>query len=429
MGGKSKGQLNYLIGLILIFWSSFSFADVLSLKQAIEIAREINPDIKSLQNQFESAQAKKRQSLAPTEPTASITYNDLDKAFNIPNSGSTVYQLNQPFAFPGKAWVNHAALDHQAQSIFYQLKAKELDVANTVKSAYFGLALAQKNIELNAETKASYERIMATARRRYEAGAITQVDLLNAEIALYSNVNDLADLETTEKTALAQLNNFLGKSSEAPTQVESMDKIRRASHPHMSLTEAQDKMVQNRPEIKSAIELTEAADKTYSLAKMSLLPDFQITLGTTNYNLAAASPINSVTSQTQTWMVGLQATIPIWGLFNERETIRGASYDKAAADANLSSLHLQSNIALQSALQNLNALDKKILNYEDHLLDLSEQALKIAMVSYSSGKVDFQTLSDTATARRQIRHDYYGLIINYLTSYSAFGQLVGEEFP
>ncbi len=427
MFGNGKGQLCLLTSLAILIWSSLSFADVLSLKQAIDTAREVNPDIRSLQNQFESAQAKTRQSLAPTEPTASITYNDLDKAFNVPNSGSTVYQINQPLAFPGKAWVNHASLGHQAQSIYYQLKAKELDVANTVKGAYFGLALAQKNIELNSETKASYERIMATARRRYETGAITQVDLLNAEIALYSNLNDLADLETAEKTARAQLNNFLGKPSEAPTQVQSMDQIRRTNHPHMSLTEAQDKMVQNRPEIKSAVELTEAADKTYSLAKMSLLPDFQLTAGTTNYNLLAASPIGSVTPQTQTWMVGIQATIPLWGFFNERETIRGASHDKAAAEANLSSLHLQSNIALESALENLNALNKKILNYEDHLLDLSEQALKIALVSYSSGKIDFQTLSDTATARRQIRHDYYGLIINYLTSYSAYGQLIGEE--
>jgi outer membrane protein TolC len=367
-------------------------------------------------------------SIAPTEPTFSINYNDLNKAFNVPNSASTSYLLTQPIAFPGKAWVNKSALDHQSRSIFYQLRSKELDIANTVKTTYYQLALAQQNLELNAETKASYERILAIAKRRYEAGAITQVDLLNSEIALYSNLNDLADLETTAKTTLAQLNALLGRPLDAVLTVEPIKVLgQKISKPILAPAEAEDKMTESRAEINSAKELSAAAEKSYTLAKMSLLPDFQLTGGTTTYNFAPASPLANGSGATQTFMVGLQLTVPIWGLLNERETVVAASHDKATAEANLASINIQSKTALESSLENLKSLQKKISNYEDHLLALSEQAFRSAMVSYSSGKIDFQTLAEAATVRRQVRHDYYGLIINYLTSYSAYGQLIGED--
>jgi cobalt-zinc-cadmium efflux system outer membrane protein len=427
-----------LVIILSTICATKSLADILKLNNAIELAKSLSPELRSLYNQVESAEARGRQALAPSEPTLSISYNDLDKSFNVPNSGSTVYQITQPIAFPGKALVNHSAIAHQAQSIFYLLKAKELDVAHSVKTAYFNLILAKRNIELNSETKSSYERILAIAKRRYEAGAITQVDLLNAEIALYSSENDLADLESAEKIARGMLNSYIGRGADFPTAIESLDSVRRSPMPEINISDAQNTMLFHRPEIKSASEVLEAANKSYALAKMSLLPDFQLTLGTTKYNLLAANPVSSgmfpsgspdgsPNYSSQTYMVGIQASIPLWGLFNEKEAISAAAHDRAAAESNLSTLHIQSNLAIQSAIESLKTLNTKILNYENHLLGLSEQSLRIALASYSSGKIDFQTLADSAAARRQIRHDYYGLIVNYLTSFSAYGQLLGEE--
>lgn len=188
-------------------------------------------------------------------------------------------------------------------------------------------------------------------------------------------------------------------------------------------------MFANRPEIQAVHETAEAADSSYTLAKMSFLPDFQLIAGTTNYNATGASPLTaSNPGSRETYLLGVQATIPLWFFFNERESIVSASHDNAAAEAQVAIMNNQSKVALETALATLNALKNKIENYENHLLPLSEQSFNVALVSYSSGKIDFQSLADTATSRRGVKKDYYNLIVNYLTNYSALGQLLGEDF-
>ena len=96
---------------------------------------------------------------------------------------------------------------------------------------------------MNSEQRSSYERILAIAKRRYEAGAITQVDLLNAQTTLYSNDNDLADLTAAERQARGQLNVLLGNPPEMALEVDSLPK---RIHPKVDFDKALQTMVENR---------------------------------------------------------------------------------------------------------------------------------------------------------------------------------------
>ena len=202
----------------------------------------------------------------------------------------------------------------------------------------------------------------------------------------------------------------------------------------MDYIEAESQMLAHRNEIQAAQYQLSAAGKACGLAWMQLLPDFQLTAGTTFYNVPAASPLSSTPQAvatggwpTHTYLAGIQIQIPLWFLFNEREVIVGASHDRAAADANLSVVYEQSRNSLKSAVESINANRIKIENYQKHMLPMAEQSLNIALISYGAGKIDFQFLSDTATARRSIRFAYAGAIVNMLNSYAAYGQLIGED--
>ena len=407
--------------IILLVFQSHGEASEISLREAIKQALISSPEIRGIKSQVESLEAKANQALAPTEPTIGVQYNDMDHAFNIGNPGATVYQVTQPIGFPGKAFVNKGALDEQAKSVFFQLKSKELEVSNNTKSAYYQIALTEKFKVLNEEQRNSFEKILAIARRRYEAGSITQVDFLNAQIGLYSTGNELSDIESSYRQAQDQLNVILGNE---PGESLTVRQLHVEIKTLLTNKEAERLMRENRFEIKSAIHQANASEKSYKAAKLSLLPDFQVTLGETQYNYQTASPVNPLTT---TYLAGISMTIPIWSLFNERESISSASHDRAAANANVDSVSRLSRIALSSAMENLNSLKIKIENYEKHLLPLVEQSFNIALISYSSGKIDFQSLSDTASTRRSIKKDYYSLLVNYALSYSVLGQLLGED--
>jgi outer membrane protein TolC len=87
----------------------------------------------------------------------------------------------------------------------------------------------------------------------------------------------------------------------------------------------------------------------------------------------------------------------------------------------------QSKTALEVAVDTILSTKTKIENFEKHLLPLSEQSLNLALIDYSSGKIDFQTLSDTAAVRRQARLNYAQAVVTYLTQYAIYGQLIGED--
>lgn len=405
-----------------------ALAASLSLPDAVRVALEKSPDVRALENQVESAHARKRQALAPAEPSFQATSQDMLGAFRLSAPTSTVYQISQTVGFPGRALLNRAALSEQAQAVGAQLKATRLQVAANVKQAYYQLALARKNIELNNEQRNSYTRILAIAKRRYESGAITQVDLLNAQTTLYSNDNDLADLTASERQARGQLNVLLGNAPGTPLEVDALPK---RIHPKVDFEKALQTMIENRAEIQAAKHQVNASEKTQKLAYMSLLPDFQLAAGTTFYNVPGASPLssfmNNAPEANHTYMAQVSIAIPIWGLFNEREAIVAATHDWQAAEANLDSLFNQSKVALQTAVESLESLRTKIENSEQRILPLAEQSFNLALTNYSSGKIDFQTLQDTASARRSYKRDYASNLVSYLNAYTTYGQLIGEE--
>ncbi len=409
---------------ISILWPLTATAVTLSLSDAISQAQEKSPDVGALRHQADSARAKARQALSPTEPTFQITYNDMEQPTSFTGRASSVYSLTQPIAFPGKAWVTRSVQSKQAQALEAQMRSTELQVSANVKAAYYQLSAARQNLQLDQQQKVYYERILAIAKRRYESGSITQVDLLNAQVSMFSIENDMNDIGATEKSALAQLNVALKNPTDTAIEVEPI-KVVRKTRP--SLEEAEKRMLEKRNEIRAARFQADAADNSKTLAWMGLLPDFQLTAGTTYYNIPVASPLNGGSGNTHTYFVGVQMTLPIWFIFNERENIVSATHDMAAAESSLTSVLNQSRTTLVATLQQIESTEKKIDNYEKHLIPLAEQSLNLALINYSAGKVDFQALSESATARLNTTRDYLATSVVYLTSYATLSQLLGEE--
>lgn len=401
-------------------------ADILSLEDAIKRATIHSPDIQVLVAQKKSAGLKAAQALAPTEPTIALTLQDMNTPVHgINGQASRAFTFTQPFAFPGKAFLAQSALEYQAKAVGAQLRAMELTISTSVRTAFYQLAIARENLRLNAEQRLFYERILAIAKRRYEAGAITQVDLLNAEIALHANDNDTSDLHSVEHTAAIQLNTIMGQPSE---EALDLGRLKFDRKPAVEFSKLEDRMLGGRQELKVALFQEQASEKTFHLALMSWLPDFQVSAGTTFYDIETASPINaSPGGGAHSYFVGLQMTLPIWFVFDQRLTMKGAASDLRSATANSHVLLQQSRLALETAVDSFKTSETKIANFEAHILPLTEQSLNLAIINYGAGKIDFQTLADTATARRVNRQNYLSTVTAYYNAYTTIGQLIGED--
>jgi outer membrane protein TolC len=399
------------------------FADTLSVEQAVQIAKDRNPDISNLRHQMLAAEAQARQALAPQDPSVSASYNDMNQAFNPSTDGSQVFGISQSFTFPGKAVLNWSAGRDQAKSLRAQMRSTELGVAGTVKGAYYQLALARKNVDLNKEQEQILEQIVSIVKRRYEAGSVTEVDVANAQMNQYTNQMSLADLVLAEKTAQAQLNVLLGHPAEDELAVEPLPDP--STVPAVDRATAEAKMNASNPQIQSNAFLASQARKNLALAWMGLLPDFQV--GVSDNQYYPLHPNYASSPLIQTHSLDVSANIPLWFLFNESQNIVSSTHSSDAAQAGLDSQREQSETALFTAVDTLEDNAAKLALYKDHMLPLSEVTLKLALINYGTGKIQFEDLAAAAAGLWSNRSSYFTLLASYINEYNQYGQLIGEE--
>ena len=394
--------------------------ETLSLSQAIQTAKDRSPDIANLKHQMLGARAQARQALALAEPSVSVAVNDSDGSFAKVNAGSTSFGFSQPFTFPGKALLNWSAGKDAADALEHQLRNTEIQLVINVKSAYYQLALARKNLDLNTEQEKILEEIVSVVKRRYEAAGVTEVDVANAQLAQYANLTSRADLVLAEKTALSQLNVMLGHAAEADLDVEPLpdpDGV-----PKVDKVEALAKMKAHNPSILSSAATASAAGKSLALAWMALLPDFTVGVNDNQYLDGSTGAV-----QNETHSFNVSANVPLWGLFNESQGILSASHSSDSAKATLQSQQEQSEQALFAAVETLDDNAAKLALYKEHILPLSEMCMKLAMINYGTGKIGFQDLAAAAAGLWTNRSTYYTLLAADVTAYAQYGQLVGEE--
>lgn len=425
-----------LVALFSVFFSSSAGANPksLSLNEALDLAKSRNPEVRLLEEQIQSSQAKVRQALAPDTPNLSILWNDKVTLTDFSSRASTMVIFTQPLAFPGKAFVNRSIFDSQTDSLRTQRKSKVLEVTTNVRIGYLQLALAQKSIELGLEQEKWLFRALAIAKKRSKRGTPTELDYLNAEVAYHSNFNNQAELEAAEKNARSQLGILLGFNGEQEFLTEPLRIHRLALKTLLGLSEnfregsdlekARELLLDHNPDILAARHQVKAASRTESLAWMSLLPDFQLSLGYTRYDLPGAGPAPEMT---ESYMGFVQMTIPLWGLFNERETIVGASHDRVAAEVSLDLVVRQAGLDLETQLTTLQSLTRTLKSYDRQLLPMAQKAYESALHNFKTGSIDFQTLADAATATRDLQLEYYSNIVRYETALANCAKLLNYE--
>ncbi len=393
----------------------------LDLSSAVQKALALSPDVAALEAQVKAERSAQWQALAPSDPSASASFNDMPSFIDPGKPASSVWGLSQSFNFPGEAFVTFAQLGDQADALERQLHAERLQVSANVKTAYRQLQLARKNLALNDQQERLDREIVQVVKRRFQAASVTEVDLADAQMAVYSNEVSRADLELAEKQALANLNVLLGLPPAAPETVEPLPE--RIDLPPAELGGALKDLDARNDPIRQARAADRAAGKALGLAWMSLLANFTVQAGSTFYDAPVAEPDGIQ----QTYYAAVSANFPLWFFLNESSGIAQGVHNAEAADKQLAAQRRQQVLAVESAVDTLQDIRTKLEEYRDHLLPLSDVTVQAALTNYGTGKIQFQDLANAVGALWANKAAYYQLVESYALAYTAYAQLLGED--
>src|SRR2546423_11499018 len=179
----------------------------LSLREVTHIVSERNPGIREALRRWEAARQRVIQEGAWDDLRVSGT-SKVRRYVDVPQNAFTDQMVSVEQAIPisGKNRVRAQFAAAEAIAAFEQVRRQQLDVLTKARSAYFRLANATAQIELNRKNYESRTQIAEIGRSRYEVGTQTAADVLMSETEAAKLLEVRRDLERSVATEQSQLN-------------------------------------------------------------------------------------------------------------------------------------------------------------------------------------------------------------------------------
>lgn len=176
----------------------------------------------------------------------------------------------QVIPISGKNLSRERASIAEALAAFQELRRVQLDVVRRVQGAYFRLAGAYGQLEINKSNQELLKQVAEISRKKYEVGTATQSDVLLAETELARLSESKAMIERDISDQQTQLNVLTNRPASSPVAAPE-PLIFRASG--LATQKAESLALRCRPEVLIGWRKIEAEKAKLQLARRQWIPD------------------------------------------------------------------------------------------------------------------------------------------------------------
>ncbi|MGO9058900.1 MAG: TolC family protein [Candidatus Binataceae bacterium] len=392
----------------------------LTVEQLVEVAIEVNPQVRATKEQWDAAQHQILQNYAPADPT--FTYANLDSSKDF-NAAVHAHSFSESFQFPGKALLQADEAKRTAEIAGLAYQAALRDLRASVKTAYYQVLLDGALIGINAENIANLKQVAHVIQIQYTANQATQADLIGAEFALAQAQLQQRQYQTNQANDRVGLNQLLYRRPGSPLNLERKIELKRLE---LRLDKAVDTATHARQEILAAALAEKNTTTALKLAEMEYLPDYTVGYEFDYILQPGAQPLPTVT-QGNTFSIGFN--IPIFFWIHQREDVHSAQHSLQAARYDTNSVLSQTEATVTQLYQSAQFAYESAQQYSGSLIPLADKHFKVSLVAYQAGKVDFLTLSAALQSAYAARVTYLQNANQFLAGEVALEQAMGTPLP
>jgi cobalt-zinc-cadmium efflux system outer membrane protein len=388
----------------------------LNAKQLVEIAIEMNPQLKAAKAQWDVAEHQILQNYAPADPTFNYGLLDSDRDFD---AAQHSHAINFNFNFPGEALLQVEQARRTAAVARLTYEAAVRDLRAGVETAYYQVLLDQALIEINRENIANLQEVLEVTRTAYMAQQAAQNDFLTARIALSQAQLQQEQYETNRYNDKTNLNQLLYRDPDTPLELNQALKLEAVKLPLMT---AIDMATRTRQEILEAALSERNTDTALELAKMEYLPNYSVGL---EYDTLLEPGTRPNPNVHQGFSFNLGFTVPVFFWIHQSEDVKAARSALAAARYNLSYVRTQTRANVSTLYRSSQYAYKAAQLYKESLIQLANQNFQVGLIAYQSQKIDFLTLSSTLQSAYATRAAYLQNVNQLLAGEVALEQAIG----
>ncbi len=295
------------------------------------------------------------------------------------------------------------------------LRAKQT-VAYDVATAYFQAleALALRRIAVEAVRRA--QAVLEDVRARREGGVALPDDVLRGEVQLAGSRDGLVRAEDAEITALAQLNNALGRDASLPLRpVEGPYPSRFTA----SLIECLQRAATRRPEVGVARDRVALAQFGREAARGEFLPEL-----TLKGSLGRIEGENVVAG----WQegVGIQLNVPLFHGGANRGKLQTAEGEISQASADAQGV--LNDISLEVTVAHRGVLSAQVrVALARPAVEQSTEALRIIRQRYRNGTATPTDVIEAETASTRAEQRYVSARLEYRSALARLAYVMGDD--
>jgi len=358
-----------------------------------EVTRSVltnNPAIKEAEHRWHAAQERVRQANAWDDPRIGGE-SRVRRFVDVPPNAfmDQALIIEQLIPITGKNLVRGRVAAAEALSIFEEVRRAQLDVIAKSRSAYFRLANAYDQLEINDKNITSLRQIADISRSRYETGLESAANVLVAETDHSKQLEARKDLERNLSDAQSQLNTLMNRDAFAPLGVPLAANV---NHANLSPTRLRPITLAQRPEVQMARAKVEMEKSKVQLARRAWIPDPSVSVKGQRYN----DPSQAVSELD----AGLSFTVPWVNPGKYSAGVREARANLAAVEQGFDREQKEALRLLRDQLQKIETFHHHVELFRDKLVPQARQAFEANRLAYESGKASFL---DWITSQRNLR--------------------------
>ena len=391
----------------------------LTVEQLVEVAIEVNPQVRATKEQWDAVQHQILQNYAPADPT--FTYANVDSSKDF-NAATHAHAFSENFQFPGEALLQVDQSKRTAEIARLTYEAAVRDLRAAVETAYYQVLLDEGLIVINDENIANLKQVVRVTQVQYTAAQAAQSDLIGAELGLEQAQLQRRQYQTDRLNDRAGLNQLLYRRPASPLNLDEKIELRPLE---IRLEKAVDTARHARQEILEAALTEKNSTTALTLAEMEYLPNYTIGYEFDYFLQPGTQPLPSVT-QANTWSIGFNMPVFFW--IHQREDVRSAQHSLDAARYSMNSLLSQTETTVTQLYQSAQFAYESAQVNSGRLIPLADKQFKVALVAYQSGKVDFLTLSSALQSDYAFRLSYLQNANQFFAGEVALEQAMGVSF-
>jgi len=379
----------------------------ITLEQAIELALANNPSIKATRTQIPQSQAQ--EITAGLRPNPVLSWDSQFVPLPTPSlfSGETLNNLQQFDMGVGyllerghKRRRRVDAARSQTAVTRSQVADAERTLTLNVAQQFINALLAKSNLQFALENLKSFQRTVNLSQERYQAGDISQADLLKIKLQALQFQTDVSSAEIAKTQALGTLRQLIGYDSvDRSYDVAGDLYYEPLTSKRMELEEL---ALRERPDLQAARQSVTAAQSQIALAKANAKQDLNTTI--------SYSHVNAVSSNSFFFNVPL-------AIFNRNQgEIARTRYAfdqsqhaaKAAGETVLTDVHN----AYEAARTN----QEVVQLYQSGYLKQAQDSRDISEFAYRQGAATLLDLLDAERSYRATQLAYRQALATYMLS-------------